>query len=103
MIPQAIQNGESALRRAVEQRRFPLIDSLASSYCRLADAHLSTLPPGCAARLDLLTRVIAVLKWTHLMVSTARAGYAERLGRLLLTKRYFAPLGAGEPALRLDV
>jgi hypothetical protein len=102
MIPQTIQDTESTLRRSVEQRQFSRVENLTLSYCELVDAHLATLPVGDAVRLELLTRVIGVLKWTRLMMTTGRAGHSERLHQLLMAKRYFGSAGTSGPGVRVD-
>lgn len=102
MIPQTIQSSEAALRRAVEQRQFPRVENLTLSYCELVDLHLATLAAGDTERLELLTRVIGVLKWTRLMMATARAGNSERLNQLLMAKRYFGAAGTNRPGVAVD-
>lgn len=90
MIPEPILDAETALRRAVEQQQFSRAQSLALSYSGLADAYLSKLPPGDPVRFELLKSVTGILKWTGFMLSIARAGYSNRLRRILLAKRYLA-------------
>ncbi len=102
MIPQTIQASEAALRRAVEQRQFPRVENLTLSHCELVDAQLSMLAAGDAGRLELLTRVIGVLKWTRLMMATARAGKSERLNQLLMAKRYFGAAGTTRTGVVVD-
>ncbi|MGA2714392.1 MAG: hypothetical protein ABSG41_14890 [Bryobacteraceae bacterium] len=102
MIPQAIQDSETALRRAVEQKYFSRVEKLTLSHCELVDSHLSTLPVGDALRLELLTRVIGVLQWTRLMLATARSGHSERLRQALMAKRYFASAGTSQSQVQVD-
>lgn len=103
MIPQTIHDSEAALRRSVEQRQFSRVESLIQSYCELVDAHLSTLHAGDRVRLELLTRVIGVLQWTRLMMTTARAGHSDRLRQLLTAKRYLGSAGGSRHAFHVDL
>ena len=103
MTSRPVRDSETALRRAIEQRQFSLVESLALSYCAQADAHLSTLPPNHPARLNFLTGVIGFLRWTHLMLSTERAGYADRLRQLLLTKRYLTANAPGPSDVGIEL
>lgn len=102
MIPATIQESETALRRAVERRQFSRVEDLLASHCGLTNEHLATLAPGEPARAELLTRVMAVLKWTRLMLYLAKAGFWDQLDRLLLAKRYSVPHATGSPNVHLD-
>ena len=46
--------------------------------------------------------MIGVLKWTRLMMATARAGNSERLNQLLMAKRYFGAAGTTRTGVAID-
>ena len=103
MIPEALEIRERELRRAVERHQFAAVDSLIASFCGLADEHIVSLPAGNPDRYEIITRVLAVLEWARLMLSTARADCSEQLDRLFWANRYLDRPDRTELGVQIDL
>jgi hypothetical protein len=91
------------LRNAVAQRRFDAVNESMQAFCVSADAHLAALPADSPERGETVAHVIRILEWSRVMLSTARAGYADGLRRLSSLNRYMTRTPSGPSRVRIDL
>jgi len=94
MTSERLAKFEHDLRSAVTHRRYADVERLAQLFCAAAETQARSLPPGSAAKEEIVRHVEDTLEWARLMLCTARAATADELRRLPFLTRY---VGAPEP------
>jgi hypothetical protein len=72
-------------------------------FCERADAHIASLPAESPKRAEVVAHVIRTLEWSQVMVSTARAGYADGLQRISSLHRYLQRTPQGPSRVQVDL
>ena len=102
MLPEPLSKIEQDLRREVASQHYPQVARLVIVFCGEAEAQIRRLPPRDPGIRPIVSHVDEVLRWVHLMLSTARASTAAELSRMSMMHRYLDRAAAPVAALRLD-